>query len=200
MSCGIGNFNYANPTRILFGRGQIAQLPNLIDKDRLVFMTYGGGSIKRNGVYDQVMKALEGYEITECSGVQANPDFDPQVKAVDQIRKLDMSRVFLLPVGGGSVAYGTKFIAAACQYTKSEDLWELILSAGAGVEVAIPMGCVMTLPAGIILLLFFTSRQVPKATGVLSFQEELLTYFLPFPIMFSANTQFTVVSSPLFPL
>ena len=200
MSCGIGNFNYANPTRILFGRGQIAQLPNLIDKDRLVFMTYGGGSIKRNGVYDQVMKALEGYEITECSGVQANPDFDPQVKAVDQIRKLDMSRVFLLPVGGGSVAYGTKCNTAACQYTKSEDLWELILSAGAGVEVAIPMGCVMTLPAGIILLLFFTSRQVPKATGVLSFQEELLTYFLPFPIMFSANTQFTVVSSPLFPL
>ncbi|CBK21000.2 uncharacterized protein [Blastocystis hominis] len=147
MSCGIGNFNYANPTRILFGRGQIAQLPNLIDKDRLVFMTYGGGSIKRNGVYDQVMKALEGYEIIEFGGIEANPDFDTLVKAVDQIRKLDMSRVFLLAVGGGSVADGTKFIAAACQYTKSEDLWELVLSAGAGVEVAIPMGCVMTLPA-----------------------------------------------------
>ena len=152
MSCGIGNFNYANPTRILFGRGQIAQLPNLIDKDRLVFMTYGGGSIKRNGVYEQVMKALEGYEIIEFGGIEANPDFDTLVKAVDQIRKLDMSRVFLLAVGGGSVADGTKFIAAACQYTKSEDLWELVLSSGTGVEVALPMGCVMTLPAVIVLL------------------------------------------------
>ena len=86
MSCGIGNFNYANPTRILFGRGQIAQLPTLIDKDRLVFMTYGGGSTKRNGVYEQVMKALEGYEIIEFGGIEANPDFDTLVKAVDQIR------------------------------------------------------------------------------------------------------------------
>ena len=83
MSCSIGNFNYANPTRILFGRGQIAQLPNLIDKDRLVFMTYGGGS---TGVYEQVMKALEGYEIIEFGGIEANPDFDTLVKAVDQIR------------------------------------------------------------------------------------------------------------------
>ena len=86
MSCGLETIFYANPTRILFGRGQIAQLPNLIDKDRLVFMTYGGGSIKRNGVYEQVMKALEGYEIIEFCGIEANPDFDTLVKAVDQIR------------------------------------------------------------------------------------------------------------------
>ena len=61
-----------------------------------------------------------------------------------------MSRVFLLAVGGGSVAAGTKFIAASCQYTKSEDLWELVLFTGTGVEVALPMGCVMTLPAAIV--------------------------------------------------
>ena len=99
------------------------------------------------------MKAFEGYEIIEFGGIEANPDFDTLVKAVDQIRQLDMSRVFLLAVGGGSVADGTKFIAAACQYTKSEDLWELVLSAGTGVEVALPMGCVMTRPAVIVLFL-----------------------------------------------
>lgn len=173
MSTGVGNFSYANPTRILFGRGQIAKLSSLIDKDRIVFMTYGGGSIKRNGVYEQVMKALEGYEIIEFGGIEANPDFDTLVKAVEQIRKLDMSRVFLLAVGGGSVADGTKFIAAACQYTKSEDLWELVLSAGAGVEVAIPMGCVMTLPAVMFFRIVFPSRQGLRATGVLLYQEEL---------------------------
>ena len=107
----------------------------------------------RNGVYEQVMKALEGYEIIEFGGIEANPDFDTLVKAVDQIRKLDMSRVFLLAVGGGSVAAGTKFIAAACHYSTSEDLWELVLSAGTGVEVALPMDCVMTLPAVIVLFL-----------------------------------------------
>ena len=66
-----------------------------------------------------------------------------------------MFHVFLLAVGGGSVADGTKFIGAVCQYTKSEDLWELVLSTGTGVEVALPMGCVMTLPAAIVLLTHF---------------------------------------------
>ena len=101
------------------------------------------------------MKALEGYEIIEFGGIEANPNFDTLVKAVDQIRKLDMSCVFLLAVGGGSVADGTKFIGAACQYTKSEDLWELVLSTGTGVEVALPIGCAMTLPTAIVLLTHF---------------------------------------------
>ena len=97
------------------------------------------------------MKALEGYEIIEFGGIEANPDIDTLVKAVDQIRQLDMSRVFLLAVGGGSVAAGTKFIGAVCQYTTSEDLWKLVLFTGTGVEVAFPMGCMMTLPAVIDL-------------------------------------------------
>ena len=88
-----------------------------------------------NGVYEQVMNILEGYEIIEFGGIEANPDFDTLVKAVDQIRKLDMSRVFLLAVGGGSVADGTKFIAAACQYTKSDccmPIYQIGRSLGAG--------------------------------------------------------------------
>ena len=101
------------------------------------------------------MKALKGYEIIEFGGIEANPDFDTLVKAVDQIRNLDISCVFLMAVGGGSVAAGTKFIAAVCQYTKSEDLWGLVLSTGTGVEVALPMGCVMTLPSVIDLFTHF---------------------------------------------
>ena len=144
---GVKNFNYANPTRIVFGKGEIKRLSELVPKNSIVFMTYGGGSIKRNGVYDQVMDALKGYEIIEFGGIEANPDFDTLVKAVDIVKKLDMSRVFLLAVGGGSVADGTKFIAAACKYTKSEDLWNLVLAGGSDLEDALPMACVMTLPA-----------------------------------------------------
>lgn len=144
---GVKNFNYANPTRIVFGKGEIKRLSELVPKNSIVFMTYGGGSIKRNGVYDQVMDALKGYEIIEFGGIEANPDFDTLVKAVDVVKKLDMSRVFLLAVGGGSVADGTKFIAAACKYTKSDDLWNLVLAGGSDLEDALPMACVMTLPA-----------------------------------------------------
>ena len=147
MSEGILNFDYANPTRIIFGKGQIAKLSDLIPQNACVFMTYGGGSIKRNGVYDQVMTALKGYEIVEFGGIEANPDFDTLIKAVSMIRNMDMDRIFLLAVGGGSVADGTKFIAAAAKYTKHEDLWQMVLAAGADLEDALPMGCVMTLPA-----------------------------------------------------
>ena len=119
---GVSNFNFANPTRIVFGKGQIAQLPNLVPKGSIVYMTYGGGSIKRNGVYDQVKEALKDYELYEFGGIEANPDFDTLKNAVYEIRKLDMDRVFLLAVGGGSVCDGTKFIAGACKYTDSEDL------------------------------------------------------------------------------
>lgn len=144
---GISNFNFANPTRIVFGKGQIAQLPNLIPKDKIVYMTYGGGSIKRNGVYDQVMEALKGYEVHELGGIEANPDFDTLKKAVYEIRKLDMSRVFLLSVGGGSICDGTKFIAGACLYKDSEDLWDMVMTHAATCKEALPMGVVLTLPA-----------------------------------------------------
>ena len=110
-------------------------------------MTYGGGSIKHNGVYDQVKEALKDYEMYEFGGIEANPDFDTLKKAVYEIRKLDMDRVFLLAVGGGSVCDGTKFIAGACKYTDSEDLWDMVMSHCATCKEALPMGVVLTLPA-----------------------------------------------------
>ena len=143
----VRNFNYANITRIIFGKGQIAELPSLIPKDRIVYMTYGGGSIKRNGTYEQVMNALKGYEVHEFGGIEANPDFDTLIKAVAEIKKLDMDRVMLLAVGGGSVADGTKFIAAACKYPDPENLWNIVVSAGSVIKDALPVGVVLTLPA-----------------------------------------------------
>ena len=110
-------------------------------------MTYGGGSIKRNGVYDQVKKALEGYEVMEFGGIEANPDFDTLMKAVRIIKTLDMSRVHLLSVGGGSVNDGTKFIAAACFTETEEDAWNIVYTHGCGITKALPIGCIMTLPA-----------------------------------------------------
>lgn len=141
------NFNYANITRIVFGKGQIAKLPSLIPSGRKVLLTYGGGSIKRNGVYNQVMDALKGYSVTEFGGIEANPDFDTVVKAVDIVKKLGVDNTFLLAVGGGSVSDGTKFIAAASKYSKTPDPWDMVTSGGKGIESAVPMGCIMTLPA-----------------------------------------------------
>ena len=110
-------------------------------------MTYGGGSIKRNGTYDQVMTALKGYEIHEFGGIEANPDFDTLMKAVAEIKKLDVNRVYLLAVGGGSVADGTKFISAASKWDKTSDPWDLVLQTAYTITDALPIGVVLTLPA-----------------------------------------------------
>ena len=93
------------------------------------------------------MEALKGYEVHELGGIEANPDFDTLKKAVYEIRKLDMSRVFLLSVGGGSICDGTKFIAGACLYKDSEDLWDMVMTHAATCKEALPMGVVLTLPA-----------------------------------------------------
>ena len=147
MLSAMKNFNYANITRIVFGKGQIAKLPSLIPSGKKVLLTYGGGSIKRNGVYNQVMDALKGYSVTEFSGIEANPDFDTVVKAVDIVKKLGVDDTFLLAVGGGSESDGNKFIAAASKYSKTSDPWDMVTSGGKGIESAVPMGCIMTLPA-----------------------------------------------------
>ena len=89
------NFNYQNPTRIIFGEGQIAQLPNYIPKDKKVLMCYGHGSIKKNGVYDQVMSALKGYDITEFSGIEPNPDYDTLMKAVAILKENGPENYFI---------------------------------------------------------------------------------------------------------
>jgi len=137
------NFEYYNPTRIVFGKGTIAKLSELVPAGSRHLLLYGGGSIKRNGVCDQAMAALAAFDVGEFGGIEANPQFDTCMKAVDKAQQED--RDFLLAVGGGSVLDATKFVAAAARY-KGGDAWD-ILKKWAPVEDAIPLGAVLTLPA-----------------------------------------------------
>lgn len=138
------NFVYNNPTEIIFGRGTIAEIATRVPRDVPVLMAYGGGSIKNNGVYQQVMAALAGREVVEFAGIEPNPSCETCLKAVEIVRQRRVG--FLLAVGGGSVIDATKFIAAAACYEGS-DPWEILRTVGQGVTRAIPLGTVLTLPA-----------------------------------------------------
>ena len=138
------NFEFYNPTRIVFGKGTIQSITNLIPKDKKILITYGGGSIKRNGVYDQTMKALEGFDTLEFSGIEPNPVYETLLKAVALVKKEKIE--FMLSVGGGSVLDGTKFIAAAAKLPEGVDPWG-ILTGDADIREAIPLASIMTLPA-----------------------------------------------------
>lgn len=139
----MNNFDFYNPVKILFGKGKISELNKHIPADAKILVTYGGGSIKKNGVYDQVMAALDGYNVKEFGGIEPNPHFETLMKAVEFVKAEEID--FLLAVGGGSVLDGTKFIAAASCY-KGEDAWD-ILAKRARVESAIDLGAVLTLAA-----------------------------------------------------
>ena len=139
----MNNFVFQNPTKLVFGKGEIKRLSKLIDKDKKILMTYGGGSIKRNGVYEQVIKALEGYDIVEFSGIEANPDYSTLMKAVDICKTQNID--FILAVGGGSIIDGTKFIATAAKF-EGEDAWD-ILSKKERLPKPMDFASVLTLPA-----------------------------------------------------
>lgn len=136
------NFSFQNPTKIIFGKEQIAALTDNIPQDSKVLLLYGAGSIKRNGVYQQVSAALKDFNWLEFSGIEPNPSFETLMQAADLVRREKID--FLLAVGGGSVIDGAKFIAAAAVF--EGDAWQ-ILAEGAQVTAAIPLGCVLTLPA-----------------------------------------------------
>lgn len=137
------NFNFSNPVKILFGKGQIAALRDELPADARILLAYGGGSIKRNGVYAQVMEALTGFHIEEFSGIEPNPHYETCMKAVEQIQNSHLN--FILAVGGGSVIDAVKFISAAALF-KDGDPW-LLLEKHLPVKEAIPFGTVLTLPA-----------------------------------------------------
>jgi NADP-dependent alcohol dehydrogenase len=139
------NFQFYNPTRIIFGEGQIAKLGELIPKKKRILLLYGGGSIKQNGVYQQVIEALKEHKLTEFSGIEPNPDYATLLKAIQIVK--DEKINYLLAVGGGSVIDGAKFIAAAAKF-KGDKPWD-ILEQGLGGQIkkALPIGVVLTLPA-----------------------------------------------------
>lgn len=136
------NFTYHNPVKIVFGKGEIAKLATLLPKDAKIMMTYGGGSIKKNGVYDQVKKALAGFNVIEFGGIEPNPRYETLVKAVELGKREGVN--FLLPVGGGSVIDGTKLISVALLI--DNDPWDVLIGK-VKIEKAVPIGAVLTLPA-----------------------------------------------------
>lgn len=137
------NFEYQNPVKIIFGKGEIKKVGANIPKGARILLTYGGGSIFKNSVYDQVKASIEGFNVIEFGGIEPNPHYETLMKAVEVVKKENIT--YLLSVGGGSVLDGTKFIAAAALFTNG-DPW-LILSRQAPVLDALPIGAVLTLPA-----------------------------------------------------
>ncbi len=138
------NFVYHNPVKVVFGRGTIAKLTNLVKTDQKIMITYGGGgSIKQNSVYAQTIDALKEHSFVEFGGIEPNPSYEICMEAVGKAKTEKVK--FLLSLGGGSVLDATKFIAAAIRY-KGKDPWD-ILAKRAPVKSAVPLGCVMTLPA-----------------------------------------------------
>lgn len=135
-------FSYVNPTLIQFGQQQIAALSDLIAKDQKVLVVYGGGSIKKNGVYDQVAAALESFDWVEFSGVGANPTIEVLDQAVKICKEQDID--FVLGVGGGSVIDGVKYIAASAVY--DGEGWD-IPTGKHTITSALPIGAILTLPA-----------------------------------------------------
>jgi NADP-dependent alcohol dehydrogenase len=138
------NFTFHNPTKIVFGKGSIAELPKLIPNTAKVLLIYGGGSIKTNGVYDQVIQAMKGRQMLEFGGVEPNPRYETCMKAVELARAEGVD--FLLAVGGGSAIDATKFVAAAVPY-KGKDPWDMMLNWMRVPADPLPLGCVLTLPA-----------------------------------------------------
>lgn len=137
------NFEFKNPTKIIFGKDTISKLSSEIPKDSKVLILFGGGSIKKNGIYEQVKQALSDFEVVEFGGIPANPEYEVLLKALEIIKTQNIT--YLLAVGGGSVIDGTKFLSSAALYD-GDTPWE-ILSKYIRTEVGMPFGTVLTMPA-----------------------------------------------------
>lgn len=137
------NFEYFNPTRIIFGQGTVQQLDQHIPVSARVLVLYGGGSAERHGTLAEVRSALGQRSVHAFGGIEPNPRFDTLMRAVSLVREHKID--FLLAVGGGSVIDGTKFVAAAACY--DGDAWDILASMGQAVRRALPLGVVLTLAA-----------------------------------------------------
>ncbi|MFP4488634.1 MAG: iron-containing alcohol dehydrogenase [Bacteroidales bacterium] len=137
------DFEFYNPVKILFGKDKLPEIGDHIPGGMKIMLLYGGGSIKKNGVYDGIMEALNDRDITEFSGIEPNPTYETCMKAVERIREEKVD--FLLAAGGGSVIDATKFIGAAAVY-EGDDPWD-ILAKGREIKASLPLADILTLPA-----------------------------------------------------
>ena len=141
----MNNFEFQNPVKLIFGKGKISKIANEIPANAKIMVIYGGGSIKSNGVYNQVVEALKSHSFIEFSGIEANPQYSTLIKAVALAKVNNVN--YLLAVGGGSVIDGTKFIALAMDYN-GDNAWELMLDPKKMSQMnATPLASVLTLPA-----------------------------------------------------
>lgn len=137
----MNNFSFQNPTKLIFGKNTISQISNEIPSGSKVMVTFGGGSVRKNGVYDQVKQALEKYDTVEFWGIEPNPSIETLRKAIALGKEEKVN--FLLAVGGGSVIDGTKLISAGILY--DGDAWDLVKKCTA--QHTLPLGTVLTIPA-----------------------------------------------------
>ena len=181
----MNNFEFQNPTRLIFGKGQIARLSQELPRDKKILVTFGGGSVKVNGVYDKLMAALEGFDFIEFWGIEPNPKVETLRKAVQLCKGQGVG--FLLAVGGGSVLDGTKLIAAAA--CVENDAWELVRDASLA-KGALPFASVMTLPA--------TGSEMNRAAVISNLETgEKFAFYNVFPV-FSILDPETTFSLPPF--
>jgi NADP-dependent alcohol dehydrogenase len=139
----MNDFEFHNPVKIFFGKGQIVKITDQIPSSANIMFLYGGGSILKNGVYDNVKMALKDFKVTEFGGIEPNPTYETSMKAIEIIKEKKIA--FLLAAGGGSVIDAAKFIAAAALY-ENGDPWK-ILSENDPVKASLPFGAILTLPA-----------------------------------------------------
>lgn len=139
----MNNFDFYNPVRILFGESRVAGMDEYIPNDACVMVLYGGESARKSGTLDEVRQALGARTVLEFGGIEANPQYETLMRAVETARSERVD--FLLAVGGGSVIDGTKFVAAAIPF--DGDAWSILTQHGVNIRAALPFGTVLTLPA-----------------------------------------------------
>ncbi|MDQ6992460.1 MAG: iron-containing alcohol dehydrogenase [Mariprofundus sp.] len=182
----MNNFEFYNPTKILFGTETIAKLDSLTPAGARVLILFGGESARKNGTLDEVKSALGDRPIFEFGGIEANPSYETMMRAVELVRSENIA--FLLAVGGGSVIDGTKFVAAAANY--AGEPWSILETFGQHIESALPFGTVLTLPAtgsemncGSVITRRETSTKLPFMSSYVFPQFSILdptkTYTLP---------------------
>ena len=137
------NFDFYNPTHIVFGKNRMADLATLVPAQAKVLILVGGSSAEKTGTLAEVRQALGARQHSTFAGIEPNPSFDTAMKAVAQVREGGFD--FLLAVGGGSVIDAVKFIAAAARF--EGDAWNILLQGGRNITSALPFGTVLTLPA-----------------------------------------------------
>lgn len=139
----MNNFRFQNPTRLLFGKGMVRELSRELPQGAKILLTFGGGSVKKNGVYDAVVEALKGFEVTEFWGIESNPDVSTLRKAIELGREKGIN--FILAVGGGSVIDGSKLVALGIH--DKRDAWQIVLEGADLNAPKVPFGTVLTIPA-----------------------------------------------------